>query len=84
MAKPPGACEPGAQDDDLLGAFQGNWHDCADGPRSAMDGSAFEAYVTQILVPTLKPGDIVVMDNLAAHKRAEVGIAIDAAGAPIL
>jgi transposase len=52
-----------------------------DGP---MDGSAFEAYVTQVLVPTLRPGDIVVMDNLAAHKRAEVGIAIDAAGARLL
>ena len=36
-----------------------------DGP---MDGSAFEAYVTQVLVPTLKPGDIIVMDNLPAHK----------------
>jgi len=52
-----------------------------DGP---MDGAAFEAYVTQVLVPTLRPGDIVVMDNLAAHKRAEVGIAIDAAGAQLL
>jgi transposase len=50
----------------------------------AMDGLAFEAYVTQVLVPTLKPGDIVVMDNLAAHKRAEVGIAIEAAGARLL
>jgi transposase len=52
-----------------------------DGP---MDGPAFEAYVTQVLVPTLRPGDIVVMDNLAAHKRAEVGIAIEAAGARLL
>ncbi|MEY9676985.1 transposase [Bradyrhizobium elkanii] len=52
-----------------------------DGP---MDGSVFEAYVTQVLVPILRPGDIVVMDNLAAHKRAEVGIAIDAAGARLL
>ena len=52
-----------------------------DGP---MDGPAFEAYVTQVLVPTLRPGDIVVMDNLAAHKRSEVGIAIDAAGARLL
>lgn len=34
------------------------------------DGSAFEAGVTQVLVPTLRPGDIVVMDNLPAHKRA--------------
>ena len=52
-----------------------------DGP---MDGMAFEAYVTQVLVPTLRPGDIVVMDNLAAHKRAEVRIAIEAAGARLL
>ena len=52
-----------------------------DGP---MDGLAFEAYVTQVLVPTLEPGDIVVMDNLAAHKRAEVGLAIEAAGAWLL
>ena len=36
-----------------------------DGP---MDSLAFEAYVTQVLVPTLGPGDIVVMDNLAEHK----------------
>ena len=45
---------------------------------------AFEAYVTQVLVPTLRPGDIVVMDNLAAHKRAEIAIAIEAAGARLL
>ena len=52
-----------------------------DGP---MDGPAFEAYVTQVLLPTLRPGDIVVMDNLAAHKRPEVAIAIEAAGAKLL
>jgi transposase len=52
-----------------------------DGP---MDGLAFEAYVTQVLAPTLGPEDIVVMDNLAAHKRAEVAIAIEAAGAKLL
>ena len=34
----------------------------------AMHGAAFRAYVEQVLVPTLKPGDIVVMDNLPAHK----------------
>jgi hypothetical protein len=39
-----------------------------DGP---MDGLAFEAYVKEVLAPTLRPGDIVVMDNLPAHKRAE-------------
>ena len=52
-----------------------------DGP---MDGQAFEAYVTQVLVPTLEPDDIVVMDNLAAHKRSEIGLAIEAAGARLL
>lgn len=36
-----------------------------DGP---MNGVAFRAYVEQVLVPTLSPGDIVVMDNLPAHK----------------
>ena len=49
-----------------------------------MDSLAFEAYVTQVLVPTLRPGDIVVMDNLAAHKRAEIAVAIEAAGAKLL
>lgn len=52
-----------------------------DGP---MDGQAFEAYVTQVLVPTLKPDDIVVMDNLAAHKRPQIALAIEAAGARLL
>ena len=36
-----------------------------DGP---MNGNAFLAYVEQVLVPPLKPGDIVVLDNLSAHK----------------
>jgi transposase len=34
----------------------------------AMNGAAFLAYVEQVLVPTLRPGDIVIMDNLPAHK----------------
>jgi transposase len=46
----------------------------------AMTGDLFVAYVEQQLVPTLKPGDIVVMDNLACHKRAGVRAAIEAAG----
>jgi transposase len=49
-----------------------------DGP---MNGDAFLAYVQQVLVPTLGPGDIVVMDNLPAHRRAGVREAIEAAGA---
>jgi transposase len=49
----------------------------------AMNGTAFLAYVEQILVPTLSPGDIVVMDNLPAHKPTAVRDAIEAAGAEL-
>lgn len=49
-----------------------------DGP---MNGPAFIAYVEQILAPTLCPGDIVIMDNLPAHKPNAVRMAIEAAGA---
>jgi transposase len=47
----------------------------------AMNGPMFIGYVEQILVPTLKRGDIVVMDNLPVHKVAGVREAIEAAGA---
>jgi transposase len=50
----------------------------------AMDGRAFLAYVRQVLVPSLKPGDIVVMDNLQPHKVAGVRAAIEAAGATLV
>ena len=52
-----------------------------DGP---MDGEHFLAYIEQILVPELTPGDIVVMDNLPAHKPEAVRSAIEAAGAYLL
>ena len=47
-----------------------------DGP---INGESFRAYVEQILVPTLKPGDIVVLDNLS-HHRAGIREALEAAG----
>src|SRR5271156_1441116 len=50
----------------------------------AMNGPMFLAYVKQCLVPTLKRGDIVVMDNLPVHKVAGVEQAIEAAGATFL
>ena len=46
----------------------------------AMTGDVFVAYVKQQLVPTLRPGDVVVMDNLACHKRPEVQRAIEQVG----
>jgi hypothetical protein len=52
-----------------------------DGP---MNGAAFLAYVQQVLVPELKPGDIVIMDNLSAHKSCQVRGAIETAGARLL
>ena len=52
-----------------------------DGP---MNRSAFLAYVSRVLVPELKPGDIVILDNLPAHKGGRVREAIEAAGASLL
>lgn len=51
-----------------------------DGP---MTGPAFVAYVEQVLVPTLSPGDIVILDNLPAHKVSGVRRAIEAIGAEV-
>lgn len=50
----------------------------------AMDGEHFLAYIKQILLPEITPGDIVVMDNLPAHKPEAVRRAIEAAGAYLL
>lgn len=52
-----------------------------DGPMNAV---SFRAYVEQVLAPTLCPGDIVVMDNLPAHKGAAIRTAIQACGATLL
>lgn len=52
-----------------------------DGP---INGQSFLAYVEQFLIPTLKPGDIVILDNLGSHKGKAVRKAIRAAGARLL
>ncbi len=52
-----------------------------DGP---INGELFQHYVDQILVPELRAGDIVIMDNLGSHKGAGVRAAIEAAGAALL
>jgi hypothetical protein len=49
----------------------------------ATNTSCFEAYVGGCLAPTLRPGDIVVMDNLSCHKTAEVARLIAATGAEV-
>jgi transposase len=52
-----------------------------DGP---INGELFQPYVDQVLVPELRPGDIVVMDNLGSHKGTGVRAVIEAAGASLL
>ena len=48
-----------------------------------IDTLTFLAYVEQVLVPTLRPGDVVVLDNLAVHKQPDVHAAIAAVGAQL-
>jgi len=61
----------------------------ADGTTAAMtiegatDAEVFAAYVKEVLVPTLRPGDIVVMDNLAPHKMPAITTALETAGAEV-
>jgi transposase len=49
-----------------------------DGP---IDNASFRAYVDQVLVPSLRRGDVIVLDNLAVHRQPEVRAAIEGAGA---
>ena len=50
----------------------------------AINGQRFRAYVEQMLVPTLAPGDIVLLDNLRSHKVAGIAEAIAARGAQLI
>lgn len=52
--------------------------------RGAMTSRAFEAYVEQCLVPELKTGDVVVMDNLAAHRRPAIAAMVASVGALVV
>jgi transposase len=50
----------------------------------ATDGASFEAYLKHFLLPTLKEGQVVVMDNLQVHKSTKVGKLIESVGASVL
>jgi transposase len=52
-----------------------------DGP---INGQSFLAYIEQVLAPTLKAGDVVIMDNLGSHKRQDIRRAVRAVGAKLL
>ena len=95
MARQRGRCQRGAR---LIGRMpHGHWKtttlvaglriDAVTAPfviDRAMNGRIFRTYVERCLVPTLSPGDIVIMDNLRAHKVAGVSEAIEAAGAVLV
>ena len=50
----------------------------------ALNGDLFKAYVERMLAPSLKPGDIVIMDNLSSHKVKGIAGAIEAVGASVM
>jgi transposase len=92
-------CEDGARRGKRLNAKvpHGHWktttflaalrHDRIDAPwvlDGPIDGENFRTYVERVLVPTLKPGDIVIMDNLGSHKGKAVRQLIRAAGAKLI
>jgi transposase len=79
------------------GAPGGHWHTVTllgaitmDGLLATMtipeptDGDVFLAYLEQVLCPRLRPGQVVVMDNLSAHKHRQVRMSIEQAGAQLL
>ena len=94
MVRPRGRCERGAR---LIDATpHGHWktstfiaglrQDGLVAPAvfdGAINGDLFLAYVQQVLVPTLRAGDIVIMDNLSSHKTPAVRHAIEASGATL-
>ncbi len=72
------------EDNDFLAALrcdriEAPW--VLDGP---INGESFRTYVDQVLAPTLKPGDVVILDNLGSHKGKAVRRAIRASGARLL
>ena len=67
-----------------LGALSCDGLDAVMTVDGATDTAVFRAYVTQVLVPTLVPKDIVIMDNLSAHKVSGIEEAIKAAGATLV
>jgi transposase len=56
---------------------------CSTVADGAVNGDVFEAFVAQVLAPSLRPGDLVVMDNLSSHKRERTSALIESAGATL-
>ena len=68
----------------LIGSLSASGLEALMTVNGATDGEVFRAYVEQVLVPTLGKGEVVVMDNLGAHKVRGIREAIEAKGATVL
>lgn len=68
----------------ILGALSCRGLDAVMTVDGATDAAVFRTFVSRVLVPVLKPGDVVVMDNLGAHKVAGIREAIEGAGAGLV
>lgn len=68
----------------LIAALDHQGIRCSTTVDGAINADVFEAFVEQVLLPTLRPGDIVVMDNLSSHKGRHVRELIERAGAQLL
>ena len=68
----------------LIAALDAHGVRCSMVLDGAVNRAAFEAFVAEVLVPHLRPGDLVVLDNLPSHKGARVGALIRAAGADVV
>ena len=68
----------------LIAALDVDGVRCATVVDGAVNGDVFEAFVEQVLVPELEPGDVVIMDNLSSHKRVRTRELIESAGAELV
>ena len=68
----------------LIAALGSSGMRCSTVVDGAVNGDVFEAFVAHVLVPELRAGDVVVMDNLSSHKRERVRQVIEAAGARLV
>ena len=68
----------------LIAALDSSGMRCSTVVDGAVNADVFEAFVEQVLLPQLEPGDVVILDNLSSHKRARTRHLIESAGAQLL
>jgi transposase len=68
----------------MLGALSASGVEALMTVNGATDGEVFLAFVREVLAPTLEPGDVVIWDNLGAHRSAAVRAVVEARGARLL